>query len=76
MKSISQTNSIQSTIFPTVDSSTSTFSLLGRPKDILTYGGVSVAVILALSIFLLVMNHCQKTHINSLTKLIKIVTKK
>ncbi len=76
MKSISQTNSIQSTNFPTVDSSTSTSSLLGSPKDILTYGGVSVAVILALSIFLLVMNHYQKTQVNSLTKLIKIVTKK
>ncbi len=77
MKNISQINSINSissTTFAAVDSSTP--ALLGNTKDILTYGGVSVAVILALSIFLLVMNHYQKTQVNSLTKLIKTVTKK
>ena len=44
---------------------------VGNTTDILTYGGVSVAVILALSIFLLAMNKYQKSQLNSLTKLIK-----
>ena len=74
MKNITMLNLTPSHHFATVESSTP--ALLGNTKDILTYGGVSVAVILALSIFLLAINHYQKTQVNSLTKLIKTVTKK
>lgn len=74
MKNFSQISSIPSNTLATVNSATPT--LLGNTKEILTYGGVSVAVILALSIFILTMNHYQKTQVNSLTKLIKTVAKK
>ena len=74
MKNISQISSIPSNTLATVNSTTPT--LLGNTKEILTYGGVSVAVILALSIFILTMNHYQKTQVDSLANLIKTLKKK
>ncbi len=68
-------NSMSSTTIATVDPSTP-LTLIGNSKEMLTYGGVAVAIIFALSFFLLVINHYQKTQVESLTKLIKTVTKK
>ncbi|MDJ0901230.1 MAG: hypothetical protein QNJ55_20730 [Xenococcus sp. MO_188.B8] len=74
MKNLSQITSIPLTTFATVDSATPT--QLDNTKEILTQGGVAVAVILALSIFLLTMNRYQKTQVDSLANLIKTVKKK
>ncbi len=74
MKNFSQFTSTSATTLASVNSTTPT--LLGNSKEILTYGGVSVAVILALSIFLLSMNHYQKTQVDALANLIKTVKKK
>ena len=51
-------------------------TLITSSKEMLTYGGIAVAIILALSVFLLAMNHYQKTQVESLAKLIKTVNKK
>ena len=74
MKHLSKITSIQSTTFAIVNSTTPT--QLSNTKEILTHGGVAVAVILALSIFLLTINRYQKTQVDSLANLIKIVKKK
>ena len=75
MNYITQNNSISSNAIASVDPATS-LPLVDSPKEMLIYGGISVAVIFALSAFLLTVNHYQKTQVESLTKLIKTVTKK
>ena len=77
MNNITPSKPISSTTITiaAVDSS-NPLTLVGNSKEMLLYGGIAVAVIFALSIFLLAVNHYQKTQIDSLTKLIKIVTKK
>ncbi|MEM8718070.1 MAG: hypothetical protein AAGE84_02010 [Cyanobacteria bacterium P01_G01_bin.39] len=75
MNYIPQSKPNSSTTIAAVDSSTP-LTLIGNSKEMLTYGGIAVAVIFALSIFLLAVNHYQKTQVESLTKLIKTVTKK
>jgi len=68
-------NSMSSTTVATLDTS-NPLTLIGNSQEMLTYGGVAVAIIFALSFFLLAINHYQKTQVESLTKLIKTVTKK
>ncbi|MEO1340194.1 MAG: hypothetical protein AAFV28_03390 [Cyanobacteria bacterium J06635_13] len=75
MNYITQSKPISSTTIAAVDSSTP-LNLIGNSKEMLTYGGIAVAVIFALSIFLLAVNYYQKTQVETLTKLIKTVTKK
>ncbi len=75
MNNITPSKPISSTTIATVDSS-NPLTLVGNSKEMLLYGGIAVAVIFALCIFLLTVNHYQKTQIDSLAKLIKIVTKK
>lgn len=75
MNYIDQSKSMSSTIIAAVDSPTP-LSFISDSKEMLTYGGIAVAVIFALSIFLLVVNYYQKTQVETLTKLIKTVTKK
>lgn len=75
MNYITQNKSISSNAIATVDTTTP-MQLVDSPKEMLIYGGISVAVIFALSAFLLTVNHYQKTQVESITKLIKTVTKK
>ena len=75
MSNITSSKSISSTTVAAVDP-TNPLTLIGNSKEMLTYGGIAVAVILALCIFLLTINHYQKTQVESLAKLIKTVTKK
>lgn len=75
MNNINQSKPISSTTIAAVDPS-NPLALVASSKEMLTYGGIAVAVIFALSIFLLAVNHYQKTQVESLTKLIKTVTKK
>ena len=75
MSNITSSKSISSTTVAAVDL-TNPLTLIGNSKEMLTYGGIAVAVILALCIFLLTINHYQKTQVESLAKLIKTVTKK
>lgn len=74
MKNFSQITFTPTTTIATVSSATP--NQLINTKEILINGGVAVAVILALSIFLLSMNRYQKTQLDSLAKLIETVTKK
>ena len=71
MNNITPSKPISSTTIAAVDSS-NPLTLVGNSKEMLLYGGIAVAVIFALSIFLLTVNHYQKTQIESLTKLIKM----
>ncbi len=75
MNNIKPSQPISSTNIAAVDPSTP-LTLVGNSKEMLIYGGISVAVIFALSIFLLAVNHYQKTQVESLTRLIKTLTKK
>ncbi|MEL6441301.1 MAG: hypothetical protein AAFQ80_18860 [Cyanobacteria bacterium J06621_8] len=54
---------------------TNPLTLLANSQEMVIYGGIAVAVIFALSIFLLAVNHYQKTQVESITKLIKTVKK-
>ena len=52
---------------------TAPFTLVDSPKEMLFYGGISVAIIFALGVFILTLNHYNKTLVKSRGKVIKII---
>ena len=75
MNNIIFAKSISSKNIATLDSS-APLEFVDSPKEMFAYGGIAVAVIFALSFFILAINYYSKTQVESLTKLIKTVTKK
>ena len=75
MNNIILVQRISSQHIATLDSS-APLEFVDSPKEMFAYGGIAVAVIFALSLFLLAVNHYSKTQVESLTKLIKTVSKK
>ena len=75
MNNIILVQNISSQNIATLDSS-APLEFVDSPKEMFAYGGIAVAVIFSLSLFLLAVNYYSKTQVESLTKLIKTVSKK